>query len=422
MAGAKIEIHDKAKTQGFSARFVCMSSKVLSDGTHPIRLQLIHNLKVKRFGIDVSCSKKEWDADNGRVKPRSKNAAEMNRRLNATAVEVGDIVDSLVVHGWLSIEGFTKNFGKPRSKGDVFAAMEAKATELEKSNRVGYASTYRSTVLALKRFTKRDALQFAELTPSKLEAFDKHLRDNGCSGGGISVYMRTLRTAVRAAIKNKEMHKDLYPFETGTNLGYSLKGLAAGNAPRALAAIDMEKLKRFPFEDAPHLADSVRYFLFSYYARGMNFTDMARLKHENIQAGRITYVREKTKHKNDNKKLDMVITPELATLLKAFDGEGTTHLFPILNERHVTEKQRWTRIKKCLKKTNADLKKAAELIGIETTLTTYVARHTYATTLKRNGVDISKISESLGHETVLTTARYLEGFPSEVLDEANAVL
>ena len=118
----------------------------------------------------------------------------------------------------------------------------------------------------------------------------------------------------------------------------------------------------------------------------------------------------------------MVITPELATLLKAFDGEGTTHLFPILNDRHVTEKQRWTRIKKCLKKTNADLKKAAELIGIETTLTTYVARHTYATTLKRNGVDISKISESLGHETVLTTARYLEGFPSEVLDEANAVL
>ncbi len=65
-------------------------------------------------------------------------------------------------------------------------------------------------------------------------------------------------------------------------------------APRALSESDIDKLKRFPFKKAPHLADSVRLFLFIYYADGMNFQDVARLKRSDLKDGRIFYTRKKT--------------------------------------------------------------------------------------------------------------------------------
>ena len=61
-------------------------------------------------------------------------------------------------------------------------------------------------------------------------------------------------------------------------------------------------------------------------------------------------------------------------------------------------------------------------MGIDVPLTSYVARHTFATTLKRKGVDIAVISESMGHESVNTTRAYLKRFGSEVLDAADQLL
>jgi site-specific recombinase XerD len=43
-------------------------------------------------------------------------------------------------------------------------------------------------------------------------------------------------------------------------------------------------------------------------------------------------------------------------------------------------------------------------------LTTYVARHSFATILKRSGAPTEFISESLGHKDLRTTENYLDGF------------
>ena len=46
-------------------------------------------------------------------------------------------------------------------------------------------------------------------------------------------------------------------------------------------------------------------------------------------------------------------------------------------------------------------------------VTTYVARHSYATVLKRGGVNVAYISESLGHSSLNTTESYLASFEKE---------
>ena len=53
------------------------------------------------------------------------------------------------------------------------------------------------------------------------------------------------------------------------------------------------------------------------------------------------------------------------------------------------------------------------MIGLDVNLTTYVARHSYATVLKRSGVNVALISETMGHADLKTTQIYLDSFDNE---------
>ncbi|MBK5245602.1 MAG: tyrosine-type recombinase/integrase, partial [Eubacteriaceae bacterium] len=69
-------------------------------------------------------------------------------------------------------------------------------------------------------------------------------------------------------------------------------------------------------------------------------------------------------------------------------------------------------IKAVTKLCNKRLKKIGTALGIES-LSTYTARHSYATVLKRSGANIAYISESLGHNDLKTTENYLASFEKE---------
>jgi len=417
MNGTSIPLHPKAKAAGFSARFVCLTGQPVKGG-NSIRLALGQHRKVKRYATGEACPLKDWDADTGRVKPRAKHAAAVNRVLGALEAEVGAIVDALVVNGTLTFEAFESRYRNPKASGDVLAYMEELAADMESKGKQGNANTYRNAARVVKRFTDEKPLPFADLTPSKLEKLESNLREWGCADASISVYMRTLRAVVSRAIKTGLMHPDAYPFETKLRAGYDMGHLKGTSRPRALAEADMDKLKRFPFDEAPHLAQSVRLFIFSYYARGMNFADIARLKRSDIYNGRIHYDRQKT----GGEVRSIPVSDALAGLLTALEVQGGEYVLPIFGPEHVTEKQKVLRIQKCLKRMNREMKEAAALVGITTKLTSYVARHTYATTLKRKGIPVELISEALGHGSTSTTRTYLDRFSSDVLDATDALL
>lgn len=417
MAVSSFNLNPKAKAQGFSARFVCLSSFESNTGEHPIRLQLIHGRKVKRYTTKQVCSGDQWDEAAGRVKARVKGAAAINGVLSAIEASVAEIVNSLLVAEALNLDNFDARYRSPKAAADVVAYLKQMEDRLREEGRIGYAIMHRNAGSALRRFSGGKVVRFADLTATKLEALEAYLKREGCSGGGIATYMRVLKVAVNRAIKEGIMHRDQYPFETAQTRGYSMKRLKSKANPRALTEEDMAKLKGFPLEHHPHLGESVRLFLFSYYARGMNFADLAHLKRSDIYDGRIHYRRRKT-----SDTFSIPVSEPLAEILEAFDQHSGPYLFPILGDRHATEKQQWDRIQRCLRKFNKDLKEVASTTGIQVPLTSYVARHTFATTLKRKGVDLAVISESMGHESVNTTRAYLKRFGSEVLDAADQLL
>ena len=114
------------------------------------------------------------------------------------------------------------------------------------------------------------------------------------------------------------------------------------------------------------------------------------------------------------KEICALITPEMQSIMDKWgnpDKSPNAYIFNFLigNE---TPMQIKTRIRDVVSNCNRHLRKIGKVIGIEG-LSTYVARHSYATVLKRSGANISYISESLGHNDLKTTENYLASFEKE---------
>lgn len=411
-----IPLESRAKEQGFHARFALMVKEPKRDGRCRVTLQLIHNRKVKRYSTGLSAKPEHWDEDASRVKVRAPGRAATNPVLEEIQTRVRNIVTRLVVNGCLSLETFEARYRKPKANEDVLAFMRELELGFIAEDRLSYGRTFRTAAAALSRYNDGKPVPFADLTAKKLEGLEKFLRAD-CTNGGIASYMRCIRVAVNTAIKEGLMSAEQYPFETNRNKGYSMARLKSRFNPRSLTEQHMDMVKAFPHGDHPHLSDTVRIFLFSYYARGMNFRDVAYLKKADVYDGRIHYRRRKT-----NDAFSIPVSDTLAEIIEAFAATDTPYLFPILDIKHRSERQQYDRIQKCMKRVNKELKEVAAVLGLDVPLTTYVARHTFATTLKRKGVGIDVISESMGHENVSTTRAYLKRFGSEVLDEADKLL
>jgi integrase len=85
---------------------------------------------------------------------------------------------------------------------------------------------------------------------------------------------------------------------------------------------------------------------------------------------------------------------------KLSDYYTNNYVFPILNKAiHITPQQIQNRLLRVIKQVNSNMNVIGKILEIETPITTYVARHTYATVLKRSGVSTSIISNALGHES-----------------------
>jgi site-specific recombinase XerD len=80
--------------------------------------------------------------------------------------------------------------------------------------------------------------------------------------------------------------------------------------------------------------------------------------------------------------------------------------------------QKYNRVRKLCRQINAELHKIADGLGITEDVTTYVARHSFATVLKKSGVNIGIISQALGHQDIKTTQVYLAQFDDEQVDVA----
>lgn len=388
---------------------ICKKNKIKKDGLAPIYLRFTYNGEKRYVSTGIYIQAKDWNPDTQRFINENSENEEIRLKIESIrykylkrlkqleALDKESTLDALLDEKKARIATYT-----------VKKCLEQTIKRLETLGKYNSASKHKTALSLFMQF-KSTPTRLEEINFQLLEEFELFLIQRGNQSNSIATKFSLLKAAYNKAAEEGKFTPKINPF-----IKFKVGKLWTPTPKRAISKEDIQRIEQYtPPPRNPYLTLACDIFLFSYYTAGINFGDMARLKQENIAGGRLYYTRHKT-----GKLLSYKLMPKALEIIQRYQNPTSEYLFPILNSSHKTELQKFNRIHKALAKTNKALKQIGEELKIPNKLTTYVARHSYATVLRRAGVATSIISSSLGHSSEKVTQIYLDSFENKQIDEA----
>lgn len=383
------------------------------NGECSVKIRVTHNRKRKYFGTGISLTPDDF-TKLMEAKRRSPEQKETFLKLNFILNKAQRIIQDLPI---FTFTAFEDSFMEHRNTRDsVLFAFEQYANQLRQEARIGTASTYECAINSLSNFQKD--LTFAEITPALLTKYEKWMLGNGNSLTTIGIYLRCLR----AMFNRKNIDRSIYPFGDGRGR-YSIP--TGRNIKKALTIAEIGKIYNHPTEPGTFKDMAKDYWMFLYLCNGMNVKDFCLLRWENIEGDFLTYTRAKTKRsRKDAKLIKVALKAEAREIIRKWGRPAINkqaYIFPHLEFGMTPERERKI-YQQLTKVINKHMKRIGAELGIEKEITTYFARHSFATVLKRAGTQIEMISELLGHSNVGVTESYLDGFENDQIQAQTDVL
>lgn len=292
-------------------------------------------------------------------------------------------------------------------KSTFFTFMQHRIDQLEQLGRFRTAETHRATLQSFILFRNGKDLSISRFNSDLMLLYEAFLKNRRVCPNTISFYMRILRAVYNQAAE-KGLCSQKYPFKhVYTGIDKTVK--------RALTLNHLKALKALPLGNEPRLAFARDLFLFSFYTRGMSFIDMAYLHKKDINNYTLSYRRRKT---------GQCIYIQWERCMQDIVNRYPTppespYLLPILCPPYTSGLQERRCYQKALHSINHQLKILSKRMGLPAPLTTYVARHTWASIARNQDIPIPVISEGLGHHSEQTTRIYLTSLDTSIIDEAN---
>ncbi len=291
--------------------------------------------------------------------------------------------------------------------------------KLLQQGRIGSAINYQRSYIDLVKF--RGNVLLSEITVAYLYQFEQATLNRGVSKTTVAIILRPLRTVFNEAIEDgiikREKH---YPF------GRRRYQIPCGrNIKKALTIDDVKKIYYYEPESEDHRR-AKDFWLFCYFANGMNVKDMIHLKYKNIQGEYLVFERAKTERstRRDPQLITAYLGPELQDILERHgnkDKSPDNYIFPIMRPG-LTLLEQFDLLNTTRSYINNRMDGIRKKLGINKKITTIVSRHTFATVMKRSGVSTGFIQESLGHTDPKTTENYLGSFENSVKKELASAL
>ncbi|MBY0425204.1 MAG: site-specific integrase [Cytophagales bacterium] len=385
---------------------------VTNENTYAIKLRVTFNRVQKYYPLNFHLSVEDWEKmQQPNLRGKLKEIKLVCNKFEQRAVEIIRQLPDF------TFTEFNKRFltNVKAEKSDVFSFFEAYIKELNSEERIGTASSYNNAFVSFKNFLddkRRKSLPFDQVTPDFLNKYEKWMVDQDNSLTTVGIYTRSLRTIINQAIEKGLMKVEDYPFGTR-----KYKIPAGSNTKKALDKTDIKRIVELVPENNA-IAKARDLWLFSYLSNGANIKDVSLLKYKNLDKRSIQFIRSKTERstKQDLKPIVVMRTQFLDEIITKWGVgpiEPNNYVFGIVSDID-SPKRKKEKINQLTKTINKYMKRIGEQFGIDINLTTYVARHSYATVLKRSGASIEMISESLGHKDLKTTENYLGSFEDDV--------
>ena len=376
---------------------------VNKEGTYPVKIKVYFQGKPKYYPTGICMSTKEELEEV--LESKSKKNIEIQDIIGKELSRILKNVDILVERGTFSFSNLNNMLGK-NIGGSLNEMISAKIKELENEEKFGTSAFYKGTLSLLKRYMKHD-VPIKEVTVEWLNGLEKFILKTA-NQTTVAMNMRNIRATMNIAKQVGVIRESDYPFGRGK---YQIK---EGSGKKK--ALNKKQFKAIAeYSDGSMTTEFYRdLWLFIYFCNGLNVADLISLKFSDIQNDEISFIRKKTKDRTrDVKRIYAAITPEMYSIINKWgnDPKKSVYIFPFLKPgdsawEHEKKKKNLTKL----------INKRMKMIGEKLNLgkiTTYVARHTYATVLRNEGVPISIISPMLGHSSVTTTEIYLADLESE---------
>ena len=387
---------------------VCYKSKVLKNNESPLMLRICKDGRRKYESIGISILPSLWDFKQNKPTRKCPNK-EYIERLIAEKVKVytDKVIEFKSQEKEFTATSLMEKVNKPVKRKTVQEVFNQYIQELESANRLRYADMYKCTMHSLIKFNKHLDIPFSDMDTIWLKRYEVWLQSQGLAINTLGTRFRHLRVIYNFAIEEKIVKSEYYPFNS-----FKVSKLSQTTAKRSIQKGEILSVLNYQGQ-TPLECLAIDLFTFSYLAAGINFGDIARLTKDNILENRLIYIRKKTQ-----KQIKVLLQEQAIKLIQKYSMPDNPYLFPILSSFHKTEQQKVNRIHKIIAKVNKSLKEIGERLNIPIDLTTYVARHSFATVLKRSGVNTSLICEALGHSSERVTQISLDSFGNDQMEDA----
>jgi len=388
------------------------SSVEMKEGT--VYYQVIHNRIVKQICTRHKLYACEWDAirseivvPSGTDESRQKHLSSLKTAIVSDMNRLKRIIVRLECSGRHYTADNVVAFYNSQEGYEGFIVFARKLIkELEQTGKRQTAEAYTTALNSFIRFHGERDILFEEVDSTLMTAYEKFLKDADICPNSISYYMRNLRAMYNRAVE-RELTVQRNPFKhVYTGIDKTVK--------RAVSLKVIRRIRDMDLAYSPALDRARNLFMFSFYTRGMSFVDMAYLKKKDLQNGILSYRRQKT-----GQQLFVKWEPPMQDIIAKYDTSGTPYLLPIIQDMASDERRQY---KNAVHRLNVNLKRLGEQIGLGIPLTSYVARHAWASIAKSKKIPISTISEAMGHDSENTTRIYLTTLDTSIVDRANSLI
>ena len=289
-------------------------------------------------------------------------------------------------------------------------------SEVERAQQEGrfkVAGNYLTAARSFTKFIGRSDWLFSDMTAEKLESYQRWLQERNICQNTCSTYMRALRAIHHRALPSLNMNPFSKVFTGRTK-----------TEKRCISQTEILQLKALPLQPGSSLSFARDIFLFSFYAMGMPFVDIAYLKKSQLRNGCIYYARHKT-----GQQIQVALLPAMLEIIMRYEKGDSEFVFPILSDKvedsvsslSVSAQQHRLYTAR-LRQYNYNLHHLSKMLGLAKPLSSYVVRHSWASIAYLHHLDISLISKALGHTKSSTTFIYIKSLFDSDLFEANLTL
>lgn len=432
-----------------TVRVVYRTTDTQRDGTNPFFICITKQRKRKYIATGETLDPKYWDETKQAIRKSypstlkyalEKRLKDLVEKYEKAAITLAEADEQ---HDVKTVASKAVESRKQTRKTTLLAYIDELVDGMVKARKTGNSIVYRDLRNQLAKFIEDEYdvsdISFDKVNVKFCNEWENSLRATGIADTTLSNRFRTLRSVLNRAISNGYAKPESYPFArtVAEKHKFSVGKFDTSTRKRAISREDIRKVENFtPVGTATGKWASIKneaeierlllaraVFLFSFYCGGINFVDLAKLRWCNINTNEDVFPRLKYTRQKTGGKFSMRLLEPAETLINQYRHftykNQNSYIFPILNaEHHITEAQINNRLHKILGQVNKDLKTIGERVNIDTPLTTYVARHSFATSLRRAGINDAVTSQIMGHKNETVTTIYLDDFGSDIIDTA----